>query len=164
MKKLKLKGFSLLELMVTVAIIGLLLAIALPAYQNYVLKGHRAQARAAILDLMQQEERYATQNNCYLGFTTNSAGTATASAPVPSTACGGTTATSVPFKTFSGDNLASSFYLMSATSCGSSLSIQDCVIVTATPITSDTTVGSISLTSTGTKSCTGSSDVTVCWQ
>ena len=45
-----------------------------------------AQARTAIMDLLQQQERYMTQNNCYLGFTNSAAGVATASAPVPSTA------------------------------------------------------------------------------
>ena len=159
-------GFTLLELMITVAIVGLLVAIALPSYRNYVLRGHRAEGRAAILDLMQQEERYSTQNNCYLGFT-NSGGTATASAPSPTSACGGVTASSVPFKTYSGDNLGVSYYLLSASSCGSGLSIQDCVQVTATPVASDPEVGNISLTSTGTKSCSGTTyttDPTKCWQ
>ena len=163
------QGFTLIELMIVVAIIGILAAVAYPAYTDSILKGRRAQGRTAVAELMQQQERYITQRNCYLGFTTNSSGVATATAPSPSTACGGVTATSVPFKTFSGDDLANSHYLVSADTCpncGSTLSIADCVRVTATPIKADPQVGALQLTSTGTKTCTGTAASTnpkLCW-
>ena len=107
MKKLKFRGFTLIEVMITVAIVGVLSAIAYPSYTSSILKGKRAQGRTALVELMQQQERYFTERNCYLGFTTASTGVATVSAPNPAAACGGVTATGVPFKTFSGDNLAS---------------------------------------------------------
>lgn len=161
-------GFSLIELMIVVAVIGILAAVAYPSYTDSVLKGRRAQARTALVELLQQQERYMTQRNCYLGFTTNSSGTATASAPSPSTACGGVTASSVPFKTFAGDNLASASYLLSATVCpgfgSGTLSIASCVKVVATPVKSDPKVGNLEVTSTGVKTCTGStSDKKLCW-
>ena len=157
MKKLKVRGFTLIELMITVAIVGLLSAIAYPSYNSSILKGKRAQGRTALVELMQQQERYFTERNCYLGFTTASTGVATASAPNPAGACGGLTATGVPLKTFSGENLASAAYLLSADVCpagAGSLSIAECVRVVATPIGVDRAVGVLSITSTGTKTCT----------
>ena len=169
MKKIKLRGFTLIELMITVAIIGLLAAVAYPAYSSSILKGKRAQGRTALVELIQLQERYFTERNCYLGFTTASTGVATPSAPSPSTACGGVTAGSVPFKTFSGDNLANAAYLLSAGVCptaGGSLSIAECVRVIATPIGADSEVGTLSITTTGTKACTASSATpppSLCW-
>ena len=58
-------GFTLLELMIVVVIIGILLGIALPSYQSYVLKSNRTEARAALLDIAARQERYAAQNNKY---------------------------------------------------------------------------------------------------
>jgi type IV pilus assembly protein PilE len=58
-------GFSLIELMITVAIIGVLAAIALPAYSQYIAKGKRAEARAEILRAEGWLERFNTENNVY---------------------------------------------------------------------------------------------------
>ncbi len=59
------KGFTLVELMIVVVIVGILTMIALPSYQAYVLKSHRTAAINAILDLASREARYYTTNNAY---------------------------------------------------------------------------------------------------
>ncbi len=53
----KVRGFTLIEIMITVAIVGILAAIALPSYQRYVLRSYRADARTALLGLGQRLEQ-----------------------------------------------------------------------------------------------------------
>lgn len=58
-------GFTLIELMITVAIIAILTVIAYPSYRQYVLKSHRVDAKTALLDLAARQERYFTLQNNY---------------------------------------------------------------------------------------------------
>lgn len=52
------KGFTLVELLITMAIIGILTAIALPSYQGHVRRGARAAAQAAMMQIADREAQY----------------------------------------------------------------------------------------------------------
>jgi type IV pilus assembly protein PilE len=61
----RVRGFSLIELMVVVAIGAILVSIAVASYKTQVQKSHRTEARSALLDLAAREERYFSTNNKY---------------------------------------------------------------------------------------------------
>jgi type IV pilus assembly protein PilE len=68
----KLKGFTLIEVMVTVAIVGILSAVALPAYSTYVTRGRLAEAFTALGGAQPAAEQYWANNRKYTDFDTAS--------------------------------------------------------------------------------------------
>lgn len=58
-------GFSLIELMIVLIIVGVLFAISIPAYQGYVQRAHRSDGHTALLDIASRQERFVAQNNTY---------------------------------------------------------------------------------------------------
>jgi type IV pilus assembly protein PilE len=60
-----LRGFTLIELMITVAIVAILTTLAYPSYLTHIKKTRRAEAKTALLDLATRQERYFSVNNIY---------------------------------------------------------------------------------------------------
>lgn len=61
------KGFSLIELMIVIVIIGLLLTVAVPGYRDYVIRGQIAEAKAALSDGRVKMEQFFQDNKTYEG-------------------------------------------------------------------------------------------------
>ena len=140
------RGFTLVELMVTVAIIGILAAIAYPAYNQSVRKSRRTEAKVALLDLAQREERYLSTTNQY-------------STSAPQLNYGASA--SFPLNVQAGNT---AYYRLNVTLPTGTSSPQ--FSATATPITgttqaTDTAYDTYTLTSTGQQTVSGSGSD--CW-
>lgn len=62
----KQSGFTLIEVMVVVIIVGILASIAYPGYQEHVRRANRAEGQAFLQDVAARQERYFSQNNSYI--------------------------------------------------------------------------------------------------
>jgi len=131
----KTSGFSLIELMIVVAIIGILAGIGIPAYQSHMLKSHRADAQTILLDMAARQERFIAQRNTYTTDISTAAGLNM-----------GTTTSK------------EGYYTLTAAACGGGL-IANCYLLTATATTTggqdnDTDCAIITFSSAGVKSGT----------
>ena len=142
-------GFTLAELMIVVVIIGILTAIALPAYNDHVISARRADGQASLLDLYARMERFYAENNTYATATVN-----TAPATDIITDPAGGTAGTMP----SPDG----FYNLTITA--QSL---NAFTLQATPVgdqTNDLICANLSINSLGQKGESGTGTLTTCWR
>lgn len=78
------KGFTLIEIMIVVAIIGILMAIAIPAYGNYVKRAKITEAVSALSDMRVKLEQHFQDNRTYVGACAAPGVAAVAALPAPS--------------------------------------------------------------------------------
>lgn len=130
-------GFTLIELMVTVAVIGILAAVAFPSYQTYVLRTHRVTAAACLSEMAQQMERYYTSNLSYSG------------AAVPAPTCANDVAGRYGFAFAAGQPTATTYTINAAPTGAQS---------------SDTKCDTLSITQAGVKGVSGTGSATECWR
>lgn len=64
------RGFTLIEMLVTVAIVAILAGVALPSYRQYIIRGNRSAAQAQMLDIANREEQFLLANRAYADKTT----------------------------------------------------------------------------------------------
>lgn len=59
------RGVTLIELMMVIVILGILAAISVPSYRQYLLRANRTDAKSALMQLQAAEEKFYLQNNAY---------------------------------------------------------------------------------------------------
>lgn len=136
-------GFTLIELMITVAIVGILAAIAYPSYIQYVRRAQRADAKTALLNNAQFLERVFTESNAY---NKNAAG-----API--------TDASLPHQ--KSPDTGTAIYTISATTLNATAYTLTATPVSGGPMAGDA-CGKLTLTHLGVKGVEGST-VPECW-
>jgi len=137
------RGFTLVELMVTIVVAAILAAIAIPGYTNQIRKSRRTEARNAVLDAAAREERFFATRNLYTQ-----------------------TATDLGYASFPA-TVGSSYYTLNVQcndrTCTTGFTVTASLIPTG-PQSKDTACTAFTVNQTGLQTATGSSNAsTTCW-
>lgn len=131
------RGFSLIEILIALAVAAILAAIVYPTYQHFVTKAHRSEGQVALFDLAQRMERYYQENNhTFAGASLENLGV--------------NTITSSGYYRLSIGNTSATTYLLMATPIGMQSQ-------------RDTQCASLTLNQLGHKGITGEGAVEDCW-
>ena len=139
--RMALRGFTLIELMVTVAIVSILATIAIASYSSQIQKSRRTDARSALLDLAGREENLFSTTNAY--------------SATPSDLGYGPVGSNFPITVGSG------YYSVTV-----AIPTPTSYTITATPVGSqaaDTTCATLSVNQLGVQSSTGTGTAATCW-
>jgi type IV pilus assembly protein PilE len=142
------RGFTLVEMLVVLVILSILAAVAYPSYAGHITRTKRTEGQIALIEAMQQQERYHLQHNSYVEFSSGSG------------------AEALGLRWWSGASAAASAYELDARAC-SGQDIADCVEVRARPGTGkvdtrfrDPECGALTLDSLGVHASQGTGR---CW-
>lgn len=137
-------GFTLVEVLVVLAIVGILASVSYPGYVGYIARTRRIEGQMALLDSVQQQERFFSQHNTYVAFSSDS-----------------TEEHEQRFKWWSGGTARTSAYELRGAACPGR-AISECVEVKAIPGTGkvdgkfrDAACGTLSLNSVGERHASG---------
>lgn len=129
-----LRGFNLIELIIVATIIGILAAIAYPAYQEHIIRSRRADGQTALMNMAALMEHYYTENNTYIGANPTTLGITNTS--------------------------QEGYYTVSVSAATATTYTLNAAPVAGGPQASDTTCGTLTLTNTNVKGPTPDT----CWK